>query len=356
MALVDQIIGNIRSNRESRKPRLRMGLAGEGPELPLIAAAFREAGEVTSLLYYHPNTRAAERTAKQLGAESARSAEEFVSGIGAAELLTLPGGRRDLAESLLRAGVHVSLRKPFAERLDEATCLRAAARESGALLRVDDEAFFFEPYRKLKSLIRNMEIGELCAARFRLNLAGQGGWGPRAELLKDNFGLFHPCFDILAFATDLIGDVESVVSYLNPIDTRRGGQSLIALKFKQPGLYGVMEFSYAPNTAVRSEGYPCDTSMELAGTDGIIWANHFHGKMTETPWLEVRRGKKHYVLGIGSGMALEWTDALRASAAHFAEQAARGGHPRPNVARHFHGLEILTAALEAAESKSEIHL
>jgi len=356
MALIDQIIGNISSDRESRKPRVRMGLAGEGPELPIIASAFLGAGEVTSLLYYHPDTRKAERTAQQLGAESARSAEEFISGVGAAELLSLPDGRIELAESLLRAGAHVSLRKPFAERIDDAARLRDAARESGAHLRVDDEAFFYEPYRKLKSLIGSMEIGELCAARFRLNLAGQGGWGPRAELLKHGFGLFHPCFDILAFATDLLGDVESVVSYLNPIDTRRGGQSLIGLKFKQPGLYGVIELSYAPKTSIRSDGYPCDASIELAGTDGIIWANHFYGKMTETPWLEVRRGKKYYALGIGSGMALEWTDALRASAAHFACQAARRGQPRPNVTRHFRALEILTAAIDAAESKNEIHI
>ena len=62
--------------------------------------------------------------------------------------------------------------------LEEAERLRAAARKGGVKLRVDDEALFFEPHLKLKELIGAMEIGEICAARFRSNIVGAGGWGP----------------------------------------------------------------------------------------------------------------------------------------------------------------------------------
>jgi len=337
-----------------------MGVAGEGPDLSLIAAAFRASCDVSSLMYYHPDAKKAEKFAKEIGALPASNAQEFVSGVGAAELLTIPGGRAELAESLLRAGVHVSLRKPIADNLEEVESLAAAARESKSFLSVDDEAFFFEPYNKLKELVGKMEVGEICAARFRVNLAGEGGWGPQADLLKTNYGLFHPCFDIIAYAIELLGDVESVMAYLNPMKTgargKGGGQSMIALKFKSAGCYGVVELTYAPGTAIRTEGYPCDASIELAGTDGIIWANHFYGKMTETPWLEVRRGKKYFSLGIASGMAVEWPDAVRASAAHFATNAAYGTAPKPGIERSRSALKVILAAIEASESGSEIHL
>jgi len=135
-----------------------------------------------------------------------------------------------------------------------------------------------------------------------------------------------------------------------------GGQSAIALKFRAPGCYGAVELTYAPGTAIRSQGYPCDTSIELAGTDGIIWANHFYGKMAETPWIEIRRGKKYFAHGIGSGMSVEWPDAVRASAAHFASRAANGTAPKPGIARHAHALKVILAAIESSESGNEIHI
>jgi hypothetical protein len=78
--------------------------------------------------------------------------------------------------------------------------------------------------------------------------------------------------------------------------------------------------------------------------------------MSETPWLEVRRGKKYFSLGIGSGMELEWPDAVRASAVHFASRAAHGMSPKPGVARHHHALKVILAAIEASESGAGIKI
>ena len=131
---------------------------------------------------------------------------------------------------------------------------------------------------------------------------------------------------------------------------------MIGLKFKSPGCFGSVELSYAPKTAIRSAGWPCDASIEIAGTDGIIWANHFYGKMSETPWVEVRRGKKYFSFGIGSGMDLDWEDAVKARASHFAIRAAHGTVSKPDIRLNLHGVRVMAAAIESSETGAEIHL
>jgi predicted dehydrogenase len=355
MTIIDDMIGSVRGGGVARPKRVRMGIAGEGPELSLVADAFRASHDVLSLVYYHPDARKAEKLAKAAGvSDFCSDIGELASAADAAEVLSIPGGRAEVAESLLCAGVSLSLRKPLATSLEEAERLIRAAKNGNAHLRVDDEAFFYEPFLKLKEYIDKMEIGEIDAARFKVNLAGEGGWGPRAELLSGNNWIFHPCFDIVAFIIDLIGGVGSVISYTNPMNPKKGGQGLIGLKFKAPGCYGALELTYSPEMSIRTEGYPCDVSFEIAGTDGIIWVNHFYGKMTETPWIEIRRGKKYFSLGIGSGMKLEWPDAVRASAAHFAKRIAHGATPKPDIALHRLALKILLSARDAAETGTEI--
>lgn len=355
MSLIDNIIDTLRSGQPVRHGKIRMGIAGEGPELALVADAFRRSPDVGSLVYFHPDKSKAARFAKTAEIpDSCSDIGEFVPAVDAAEILSIPGAREEVAETLLKSGVHLSLSKPFAASLDEAGRLRRAAAEGGAHLRVDDEAFFYQPYNKLKDYIDTMEIGEVCAARFRVSLAGKGGWGPLPELLKGGDYIFHPCFNQFALAIDLLGEIESVIAYISPMKPKSGGQAMIGFKCKAAGRYGVLEFTYAPQTAIRTEGHPCDASIEIAGTDGIIWMNHFYGKMTETPWIEVRRGKKYFSYGIGSGLELDWADAVRASAAHFAHRAARDAAPRPEIAKHYRALKILLAAREASETSSEI--
>ncbi|HOY62481.1 MAG: Oxidoreductase family, NAD-binding Rossmann fold [bacterium ADurb.Bin236] len=356
MTILEDILGGISAagRRETRK--VRVGILGEGPELALSASALKSAPAVSSVVYYHPDPKKAAANASALGLGSpASDIGELASRVDAAQMLSFDG-RTDAAESLLLSGKHVSIRKPLAETPEDAAALERAARRGKAFLRVDDEAFFFQPIVKLKHLVDSMEIGEICAARFRVNIVGGGSLDPLKSILASSNYLLHPCFDCFAIAIHLFGDIESVIAYLNPMDMKRGGQGMVCCKFKDPGRYGVFELTYSPEADIRADAYPCDFSIETAGTDGIIWMNHFYGKMTETPWIEVRRGKKYYSMGIGSGMEVSWASALKESAAHFASRVARGGAPGPDIRAHARALKVLHASAESASAKKEIFI
>lgn len=331
--------------------KFSVGLAGDGYLLHAMADAYRKSDKCESLSYYNPIKSRAAKNGKEMGIESVfTDIGNFKKYIDVVEVFEFPGGRRETVEEFLMAGIPVSLQKPIATTLDEADELIRVARKSGTLLRVNEYPLYYEPYRKAIELVRKMEIGEVCAIRLRSNLVGEGGWGPLDELLKKDAPFFHPAFDRFALAVELVGDVESVNVYANGLDSGKPGQALVSFKCRADGCFGVMDLTYAPETAIRTNGLPCDDQVELAGTDGVLWVNHFHGKMTEEPSLEVRRGKKHYTMGIGSGMELEWESCLKFSADDFLKSVVTGKPPRHTIHESRKVLKIILAAHGAMET------
>ena len=334
---------------------MRLGLAGGGPMLSAMAQAYNGLPLVKSTALYHPDKKIAKKLGAQIHADVLYyDPDAFIKNVDAAEVFDLPGSREEIVTALLRAGRHVSVQKPFAKTLPEASRMIKAAKQGGAALRVNDYLFFYEPYKKLRELVRDMEVGEVCAARFRSNLCGAGGWGPMKEWFHDGNVFVHPAFDKFAFIIELLGDIESVCSYGGTMKPKKGGAAVVGFKCKAPGCYGVLELTYAPGTEIRATGLPCDDTIEIAGTDGIIWANHLHGKLTEEPWLEVRRGKKHYTLGIGSGMELDWEHSLRASAQHFLKSVSSNKSPGLTAHTAQKALAFMLAADQAVKENTEV--
>lgn len=356
--LIEELVAAIipEPKRRGRK-KLRVGLAGDGWLLEPMAEAHRASGLCESLSYYHPDKKTAEKIGAKIKADEATSEfGKFSKIVEAAEVFEIPGGRDETVKNLLGAGVAVSLQKPFAMSIEAADDLIRVSKKTGSLLRVNEYALYYEPYIKLRELIRKMEIGEVCAIRLRSNLAGKGGIGPLPDALSGRSIFFHPAFDRFALAIDLVGDVESTVVYANGMDKKKGGQALAGFKCRQPGCYGIFDFTFAPGTSIRTSCLPCDDQVEIAGTDGIIWANHFHGKMTEEPWLEVRRGKKHYTIGIAGGIAVEWESALKASAEDFLTCAGNGSRPAHTTHESRRALKFLLAVVAASESGEMVKL
>lgn len=345
------------AKRSANKPHaaVRIGIAGGGPLLDPVIRAYAAQPRLESLAVYSPDKEALLKFATDSRIHSVFSEfDEFAAQAEAVEVLDLGADRDIVARSLLEKGRHVSLQKPFAYSMEQADALMAAAHRGRAFLRVNDYSLFFEPHRRVRRLIREGEIGEVCAIRVRSNLAGRGGSGPLPDLLKGEKAFFHPAFDKYALAVYLLGGVESVCCYHSSMKPRRGGRIVAGCKFRAPGRYGVFEHTFAPDTEIRATGLPVDDTLEIAGTDGIIWCNHFHGKLTEAPWIEVRRGKKHYTLGVGSGMALDWEQSLEASAAHFLERVARGRRPELSAAHARKALAVQIAVQTAARENKEV--
>src|SRR3974390_33540 len=89
----------------------------------------------------------------------------------------------EVACQVLNAGRHVNLQKPMASSLLEADRMIAAARGSGAVLRVMEPYLFFEPLQVLKEIVESGEIGEVAGFSMKMVGTGKGGWDvPRSTM------------------------------------------------------------------------------------------------------------------------------------------------------------------------------
>jgi predicted dehydrogenase len=188
------------------------------------------------------------------------------------------------------------------------------------MIRVFDPYLYFPPTVRLRALIAEGEIGELTTVRVRALLAGKGG----AAQFGPPFGdapLRHPAFDRFLLLAFLGGAASKLTAYVQPMDAS-GGQAQVACQYSAGGRYGLLECVYAPEMYVRSDHWPHDLTVEVAGTDGVIWMRRGMAATTAEPPLFVRTGQSAYSIGIETGMTADWRDAYRAAVAEMGEAVA----------------------------------
>jgi predicted dehydrogenase len=62
------------------------------------------------------------------------------------------------------------------------------------------------------------------------------------------------------------------------------------ISFRFPGnRYGNLEIVYSPDLLIETKHYAQDDRVEITGTKGIIWINQGHGKLGETPPVQLYR-------------------------------------------------------------------
>jgi predicted dehydrogenase len=133
------------------------------------------------------------------------SAAELMScpGLEAVLILTPPESHADAAVLALEAGLHVLVEKPMALNPHEAGRMVRAARLAQRRLQVGFNRRFREPYRRLRSRVRQLDPGEVRAMRFELAFP-TASWRSRTDYLGDEArggGVFD---DVLSHQADLV--------------------------------------------------------------------------------------------------------------------------------------------------------
>lgn len=355
------ITARLREMRRGRRRRVRIAIVGGGPEADLLARGYGKSRSAELVAAVHPDPAEAKRRADAWGCESHCTSLDELLGPGrldAVEILAPLDRRADLAVAALAANTHVSVLKPMARDIGEARRLvSAASRTTEIFLRVNDPLYFYPPYVKAREMVRSGEVGEIGSIRIKTAMGrpgapatfgASGGWPWPGDLApgapEPASYLFNLCVDKFGLAADLAGEVELVAAYLNDLDGVRGGQGHVIWKCREPGRFGVMEVVRAPEMQIRSDYFACDDSVEMSGTDGILWVNHCTARMTEAPAIEVRRGRTYYTLGAECGLRTDWADAWLDSADHFASSILRGRPPRPGIEAGKQALQFLLAA------------
>jgi predicted dehydrogenase len=118
-------------------------------------------------------------------------------------VLTPPATHAELCIQALEAGCHVLVEKPMALGVHEGALMAEAARRAGRVLQVGFTRRFREPYRRLRNLLRQIEVSRLRAARFELAFS-TAGWQAHTDFLGDPSRGGGVVDDVLAHQVDLV--------------------------------------------------------------------------------------------------------------------------------------------------------
>jgi len=201
------------------------------------------------------------------------------------DVLVPPPFHGDVVCQVLEAGYHVQVQKPLARSLEEADRMLAAARATGAVLRVKEDYIFFPPITKLVEVARSGEIGEPAGIHMKIVATGRGGWDVPASSwewhfnqAKDGRGMlvFDHGWHQFAVAIWLLGPIRRTFGWVGSTEIVPGISMDPPSTFiweHESGVRGVMDITFSLDQYFRSEWYTGDERVELTGTRGYVRCN-----------------------------------------------------------------------------------
>jgi predicted dehydrogenase len=237
---------------------------------------------------------------------------------------------------LLGYGWHVNLQKPMCNDLASARRMLDAAEANARVLRVMENYLFYEPLRKLKSVVESGELGEVSGYHMKMVGSGRGGWDVPASSWEWQFQQMQRGRGILVFddgwhklstALWLFGPVREVRAWVGNTEVVPGvavDAPTTIIWEHENGIRGVWDITVAVDMYLRSDYYTNDERWEVTGRRGFARVNRCTGRGIQQPSLEV------YVDGeMRAYHALDddWASSFRDSGRHWLRWLRTGGGP-----------------------------
>jgi predicted dehydrogenase len=235
----------------------------------------------------------------------------------------------EVVTQVLDAGFHVQVQKPLARSLDEADRMLAAARRTGAVVRVLEDYVFFPPLVKLRDIVASGEIGAPQSLHMKIVATPNGGWdvNPASyvwqfEQARDGHGIltFDHGWHQLAVAHWLFGDVRRVFGWVRRTPIGPADAPQIVLDAPATFVWehtndvrAVLDVTLAPEMYYRSDYYSDDERVEVTGTRGYVRCNRISGRGVQEPSVVVYRDGE---VRAYHALCDEPPDAFAASCAH----------------------------------------
>jgi predicted dehydrogenase len=260
----------------------------------------------------------------------------------------------------LELDVHVQVQKPLARSLEEADAMLAAARSTGAVLRVMEDYVCFPPLVKLREVVRSGDIGTPQAMHMKVVGTARGGWDVNPASYEWQFAQARDGLGILTFdhawhqfavAHWLFGPIRRVFGWVRKTPITEEFTLDVPATFvweHTNDVRVVLEVVLAADMYFRSDYYADDERIEVTGTDGYVRCNRISGRGVQEPSLVVYREGE--VRGFHA-LADEPPDAFRASADRMIDFLKDGGGELDldaGAAR-----EVLVSVLAALESADQ---
>lgn len=237
---------------------------------------------------------------------------------------------------LLEQGWHVNLQKPMCNDLAEARRMIDAADASGRVLRVMENYLFYEPLRRLKSIVESGELGPISGYHLKMVGSGKGGWDVPASSFEWQFRQMRDGRGILVFddgwhklstALWLFGPIREVRAWIGNTEVVPGinidAPSSIVWEHAN-GIRGVWDITLATDLYLRSDYYTNDERWEVTGRRGYARVNRCTGRGIQQPSLEV------YADGEMRGyhdLDDDWASSFRDSGRHWLRWLRTGDGP-----------------------------
>jgi predicted dehydrogenase len=200
---------------------------------------------------------------------------------------------------VLDAGFHVQVQKPIARSLEDCDRMIAAARRTGAVLRVLEDYLFFPPLVRLHDIVTSGEIGDPVGVHMKIVATGRGGWEiPMSsfrwqfEQARDGRGMlvFDHGWHQLALAQSMFGPISRIFAWVGSTHPAPDLAPQITLDAPstlvwehENGVRGVLDITLASDMYFRSDYYTGDERVEVTGTRGYARCNRISACGVQEP-------------------------------------------------------------------------
>ncbi len=267
------------------------------------------------------------------------------------DIVTTAPTHRHLLELAADRGVDIICQKPFAENLDDARAMVAAADDAGKVLMVHENFRWQSAVRAVIGLVRTGRIGTpfFCRASFRSGydvFSGQPYLAEGARFIIEDLGIH-----VLDIARAIMGDavrVAATTARINP--AIRGEDVATILITHSSGMTSVVDCSYA--TRRSPETFP-ETLLEIDGETGTL-------RLDAGYRVTIQNSENSEMRDV-SPKLYDWAEkpwhniqeSVVAIQQHFIDCLSAGHAPETSGADNLKTLELVEAAyVSAAEGRS----
>jgi predicted dehydrogenase len=256
--------------------------------------------------------------------------------VDAADVLVPLAAHAGVVTELAAHGWHVNVQKPLCTDLAEAARVVDAATRAGVALRVMENYLFYEPLRRLKTLVDEGELGDVVGYHCKMVASGRGGWEVPAGTYEAQFAqaaqgrgilLFDDGWHKLSVATWLFGPIREVRAWIGRTEVLPGwtvdAPSTVAWEHES-GIRGTWDTSLAVDLYLRSDYYTNDERFEVTGRRGFARVNRCTARGLQQPSLEVYRDGE---LRQFHALDDDWASSFRDSGRHWLAWLRRGKGP-----------------------------
>ena len=350
---------------------LRVGIIGTGRISDLHAIEYLQSERARIVAVCDIDNESAQRRAAEWSVSPARVFSNHH------DLLALPD--LDLVEILLphhlhhpvtldalAAGKHVSVQKPMALSLAQADEMIAAATAAEKTLRVYENFIFYPPIVRAKELIDAGEIGDPLTFRIKSNAGfsptawhvplASWAWRFNPEFCGGGPLLFDDGHHKFALAWHFMGLAEEVHAWIGEMELMPGRvldtPAIVSWKFPA-NRFGSLEVVYSPQLQIDTRYYAQDDRVEITGTEGVLFINGGHGRLTAAPPVTLSRdGQTRTFDDIPAGWEQSFIHATR----HLIDALYDGGPPSLTGAEGRTILRSLLAAQHSARTSQSVRV